>query len=305
MKAINPEARKKGIGGSDAPVVCGLSPWKTPFQLYLEKRGEVEQQEPINSEATHFGKVLEEIVAQEYMRRTGRKVRKVNDTLVHKKYPFIFGHIDRRVVGERRLLECKTTSSFMRDEWGEPGSDEIPACYIVQVQHYLAVTGFEIADVAVLLGGSDFRIYTVRRDDDLINQLIELEYEFWQRVNKGDPPKPQTLDDVKIRFPRDKGGVIQADATVLGLIDNLTKLKASISELQNLHDNLQQKIMSYMGDNAILEYSGAKLATWKLQSAQRFDTKAFAADYPELYAKYKKTIESRVFRFSKIKGGKE
>lgn len=132
--------RKTGIGGSDAPVVCGMSPWKSALELYLEKRGEAEPEDLSDNDAVRFGTLLEDVIADEYVRRTGRKVRRVNRQLRAKDHPFMVANLDRDVVGQPRILECKTAGIHAKDEWGEQGTDEVPEYYLLQCTHYLAAT---------------------------------------------------------------------------------------------------------------------------------------------------------------------
>jgi putative phage-type endonuclease len=179
--------RMTGIGGSDAAAVLGLSKWKTPLQVYLEKLGQGGLM--LDNEAMAWGRALEPVIRQQYAERTGRIVYLPDTALRHKEHDFMIANLDG-YTDDGRVLEVKTARSGQ--EWGEPGSDEIPTNYLLQVQHYLTVTGFEWADVAVLIGGSDFRIYEIRADKDLQALLIEGEAEFWQRVQDRNPPDPKT-----------------------------------------------------------------------------------------------------------------
>ncbi|HHR2781106.1 TPA: YqaJ viral recombinase family protein, partial [Listeria monocytogenes] len=86
------------------------------------------------------------------------------------------------VVGEDAILECKTASAYLAKEWE---ADEVPATYLVQIQHYLAVTGKNKAYVAVLIGGNKFIWKEIERDDELINQIIAFELDFWETNVKG------------------------------------------------------------------------------------------------------------------------
>jgi len=188
------DAQRSGIGSSDAAAACGLSPWKTAHQLCLEKMGVLEPQ-PIDPSAARWGTVLEPVIAQEYERDTGLKVRNRNGHLAHKKYPWMVAELDRHIVdmGDGRgpgVLEIKTGGEFVKSEWGIPGTDEVPEQYLVQVQHQLAVVDWQWANIAVLLGGRDFRIYSIDRDDELIEMMIDAETELWDRVRKHDPPDP-------------------------------------------------------------------------------------------------------------------
>lgn len=146
--------RRKGIGGSDASVILGLNKWRTAFELWLDKTGQVPVSESA-SEAAYFGSILEDIVAKEFEVRSGKKVRRKRSMLKHPEHDFILANIDRMIVGEKAILECKTTSEYNLKEWE---NDEIPADYIVQVQHYLGVLGpeYKKAYFAVLIGGNKF-----------------------------------------------------------------------------------------------------------------------------------------------------
>ena len=112
------EERRKGIGGSDAAAVAGLNPWKSAAAVYLEKVGEVEPEE-LSSERIRVGHDLEDYVARRFCEATGKKVRRNNYMLHHDEYPFLLADVDREVVGENAILECKTTNSFAAKDWAE------------------------------------------------------------------------------------------------------------------------------------------------------------------------------------------
>ncbi len=194
-------ARMKGIGGSDVAAILGLSPWKTSFQLYMEKRGEFVEEDK-NSELIHFGNVLEDVVANEYARRNDVKVQRRNDIIVHDEHKFMQAFIDRKVVGSKKGLECKTADKYTRGKWGEAGSDEVPESYRLQSEHYMIVTGYPEWDLAVLIGGNEYRDYTLKQDAELSEMIIEECAEFWKRVEQGIPPElefdhPTTIDMLK------------------------------------------------------------------------------------------------------------
>ena len=151
------EDRKSGIGGSDVASIMGLSPWKDANAVYLEKRGEIEPDDIGGKEFVHFGNVLEQVVADEYTRRTGEKLQKRNEMLRHPKYEFLLANIDRKIGGRPAVFEAKTADKWSRGKWGEDGSDEIPDYYRVQVEHYFNVTGYDEGVLAVLIGGNEFR----------------------------------------------------------------------------------------------------------------------------------------------------
>jgi len=178
--------RRSGLGGSDAAPALGLSPYKSALELFIEKR------EPRDASAVelanfHWGKLLEPVIRQEYAQRTGRIVRMPAGTLRHQKHAFMLAHVDG-VTDDARVFEAKTARTA--DGWGKAGTDEVPHHYLLQVQHYLAVVGFAVADVAVLIGGNDFRIYEVPADAELQTMIIDGEFEFWSHVQQNVPPPP-------------------------------------------------------------------------------------------------------------------
>ena len=113
--------RRKGIGGSDAAKVLGISKWGGPLSVYMEKKGLYTPDEP--GEAAYWGTVLEDVVAREFEKQSGLKVRRENKIFQHAEYPWMLANVDRRIVGANKGLECKTTSNFMGDVEG----DELPA----------------------------------------------------------------------------------------------------------------------------------------------------------------------------------
>jgi len=181
------EFRKSGLGGSDAGIVLGVSSYKDPLTLYLEKRGEVEIPY-VETRFQRWGHLHEESIAQAYMEDTGYKVVRSNISHRSKTHPFMIAHLDRKVrkAPNKRLLECK--SSALIWEWGEAGTEDIPPSYMAQCQHYLHVTESDQIDVAALLGGNDFRIYPIMRNENFIKLLVEAEEEFWDRVLAGVKP---------------------------------------------------------------------------------------------------------------------
>lgn len=217
LTAEQRETRKQGLGGSDIAVILGLSPWKTPLELYLEKTGELPEPDLSANEAVHFGNVLEDVVADEYARRTGEKVRRNNQTLYHSTHPFLLGHLDREVVGKRKVLEIKTASGSQRSQWGEPETDQVPEYYLVQVAHYMALRDYDSADVAVLFDGREFVRYTVGRDPELEKMIIDAAVSFWRgnvlaRVAPAPAyDHPSTVALLQRRYPGTNGATVSLD----------------------------------------------------------------------------------------------
>lgn len=282
--------RTDGIGGSDVAAILGIDHWRTPLDVYLQKVGEAE---PVaESEAMTWGKLLEDPVAQRYADVTGRKIRRVNRTLRHNEHAHMTAHIDRQVVqqtGEpRRILEVKTTAAWMREHWGDEGTDQIPEPYLCQVQHYLAVTGYDVADVAALIGGQQFRLYEVPRDDDLIRMLCDAEVEFWARVQERRPPDPTTVEDCHKRWKRDVRDSAQLTMAQCMDVRELGAVRAQMRELAAREKQLAVAVMSHLQDaSAGVDEEGNVLCTWKVTTPRRvFDAKRFREEWPETAADY-------------------
>ena len=275
------EERRKGLGGSDAAPVLGLSPWKTPYQVWLEKRGEAPEQE--DNEPMFWGRTLEPVIRQRYADVTGRSVAIPKGILVHPKHKWMLANLDG-IAGDR-VLEVKTARSA--EKWGEPGSDEIPEHYRPQVEHYMAVTGLLVADVAVLIGGQDFRIYEVPADKELQELIIEQEAAFWEMVEKGTPPEVTNYADVKARFGKMSRAVtVEADRMTVAAVEKLRELK----DLAKQEEILKAHIMKHLGEaDTLVDDAGNVLCTWKLSKpTKRLDTKALQAEMVEVYQKFLK-----------------
>jgi putative phage-type endonuclease len=208
------EARRGGIGASDAPVILGLSPWKTALALYAEKLG-LEIDEPEQSEAMTWGLRLQPVIIAAYESETKRVVLPEPDFTVTRSpdHAWMLASLDAQVRKEldspdTGVLEVKTTSAFNKEDWTEAP----PLMYQVQVQHQLAVTGARWGAIVCLIGGQRLVWADVERNDAFIERLIVKEQEFWERLQAKEPPQ---VDDSKASkeilgrlYPREAPGLV-------------------------------------------------------------------------------------------------
>lgn len=281
--------RTKGIGGSDAAAICGVSPYKTPLQVWEDKRGLNGPGE--DNDAMFWGRTLEPVIRQRYSDITGFPVKIPTEILRHPKYEFMLGNIDG-FTDEPRGIEIKTAG--YPTDWGEPNTDQIPLPYIFQVQHYMAITGYPVFDVPVLIRGRDFRIYHVEQDAELQEMMIQKEAEFWEMVKSGTPPPPVNYEDVVRLYRVSHDKKITATPEIEILIDSLKKVKGDIDILYTNETEIKRIIMEFMGESdTIIDLNGKDLVSWKTANAtQRFDVKALQKENPEIYRKYLKNGES-------------
>lgn len=287
------QARRTGIGGSDVAAILGLSKWKTPLQVYQEKRGELGPQP--DNDAMRWGRYLEPAVRQGYADATGNEVRVLSEIVRHPVHEFMIANLDGFVVpanSPKRIFEAKTARTA--DGWGEPGSDQVPQPYLLQVQHYMAVTGFVVADVAVLIGGSDFRLYEVPEDLELQQMLVDAEAEFWGRVQSGEPPEPVTVADAIARWGREsRADLVMADDDAMAAVYKLHALKQQQAALDAEEERAKATVMRALGErDTLVDATGKTLLTWRASAgAKRFDAAAFKAAQPALYEQFVKQGE--------------
>ena len=293
--------RTKYLGGSDIGAILGLSPYKSPLAVWMEKTGKETKQS--DSLPLRFGSFAEEFVANEYAKATGFALRHDESIYIHSEHSYMSAHIDRFVHTDgldqaaTKILECKTANPFSRAQWGEPGSDQIPLHYLTQVTWYLAITGIERADIAVLIGNTDFRIYTILRDPELENLVLEKAHHFWhEHVLKDIPPPAQTPEDCQLLFQRsDPSKTLEANAETLALLERLQTLHYQGNACDEEITALKTQIMAQMQDAEVLAHQGQVLATWKApKPSYRLDTKRLEAEERAIYEKYK--VASQVSR---------
>ena len=278
--------RQKGIGGSDASVVLGFNPWKSPFQLYIEKTGG--HIEEVDNEAIHWGNVLEDVVAEEFTRRTGKKVRRRNQIFRHKEHDWMIANIDRDIVGERALLECKTTNAFNADAWE---GDQIPPAYMCQVQHYMAVLDYERAYIAVLIGGQRFEWKEIARDDEFIELMIEHEKDFWENhVLAEVPPEidgsKSASELLNQMYPEDNGETIMLESDKAEtLIEAIESLKVDIKEKQDLRKKYENQLKLMIGEaktGVTPRYEVRNITV----TSNRLDSRKLRKEMPDIAEKY-------------------
>lgn len=283
------EERRKGIGGSDIAAILGLSPWKTAYQVYQEKRKEISNWE--GNDQTDWGKRMEPAIRQWYSDLTGRCVRLPDKILYHAKHPFMLASLDG-FTDDNRIVEIKTARSSKG--WGEPGTNEIPDYYVLQVQHYMIVTGFEVADVPVSIAGGSPELYEVPADRELWEMIIEAAAAFWQRVVDGNPPDPVTYADAVARFGRSAiKGEVEASSEILTAHSRLHETRNTLAGLEQAEEELKAEIIKFMGDSAdTLKCGDVTLCTYRLGSGRKtFDAKSLEREMPDIYQKYLKTGE--------------
>ena len=289
------EIRKNYIGGSDAAAVVGLNSFSSPYTVWADKLGKLPPKE--DNEAMRLGRDLEDYVAKRFTEQTGKKVRRKNFILWNSDYPFAHANVDRLIVGENAGLECKTTSALNLKSFK---NGEFPENYYVQCMHYMAVTGYKKWYLAVLILGKEFKVFEIERDEDEIKALMKAEREFWTCVENGEPPmidgSEATTNTIKTVLAESNDdtpvNLFAYDST----LEQYIALSKQIKELENLRDEMANKVKVFMDSSAKGESNKFKVS-FASTLRQSFDSKRFAKDNPNIdLSVYYKTSTYRTFK---------
>jgi len=293
--------RKKYLGGSDLGAIAGLNPYRTALDVYLDKTSDDISEE--TNAAMRWGNLLEDVVAKEYAQVTGYDIEIEPNTIYHPEYKFLAANIDRWVDrwvnNGTHILECKTAGFTKAKEWGDLGTDQIPESYLVQVAYYAAICDVPKVDIAVLIGGQDFRIYTYERNKELEEKLIKIACNFWHNhIEKRIPPKCVSTRDTFNLFPQSNYHEIVAESNIIEKLQELKGAKEEESRIQSTIEKLKTDIQEFMRDyDVLIDNQGNVIATWKNTAPKSLiDVKTFKEKYREIYEKcIKYGQQSRMF----------
>ena len=278
------EMRRSGIGGSDVAAIVGLSKWRTPTDVYNSK---IEAPVDNDNASMEWGRRLEPVIREKYAEAVGMSVDTPPFMFRHQEHKFMIADVDG-IRADGRIVEIKTART--QQGWGEDGTDEIPDYYKTQVQHYMTVLGATSCDVAVLIGASDFRIYTIEHDPELEELLIDAENEFWnEHVVPQVPPPPVTLDEMKVAFPVSKKAAVECTDDIWEHVEKLALVTDQLDELKEQEKKHKAAIQAAMGEADTLSHLGQIVATWKSAKAvARFDSASLKAAMPDIYNQFMK-----------------
>lgn len=286
--------RKTGIGGSDAGAICGLNPYVSPMGVFYEKTRE--EVETYDNESMRQGRDLEEYVARRFMEETGLKVRRSNAMYQSEEYPFMLANVDRLISGENMGLECKTASAYNADKWT---GDSVPAHYEIQCHHYMAVTGAEAWYLAVLIMGREFKYKRIDRDEELIQNLITIEREFWEEhILTGNMPDPDGSDIsnevINRYFPTAVKKFIPLPSYLNEQIKRREEIIRLAKKLEQEQNRIEQQIKLFMGEYEEAFNEHYKVS-WSNVDTVRIDSKRLKEERPDLYRDFAKSSQSRRF----------
>lgn len=290
--------RKQGITGTDAGAICGFNPYVSAFQVYQDKI--TEDIEAFDNESMRQGRDLEEYVAQRFMEETGLKVRRANAIYQNEENPWMLADFDRLIIGQKAGLECKTVSPYSADKWKD---NNIPFHYQMQVQHYLAVSGYDCWYIAAVIFGREFVVRKIERDEELIQYLIRIENRFWHdNVLARVMPDPDGSDNcseviAKMYFKSDNAKTVQLQG-YNKLLQRRMELDELIKKMETEKASIEQRVKIEMGEAAYGTTEEFKVS-WSFFEQSRLDTKKLKAEHPDIYKEYCKVSSGRKFTVSR------
>ena len=299
------QIRRSGIGGSDVAACMGLSPWKSPLELWQEKTSE-EAPPRTDNEAMLWGRIMEPIITREFMRRTGLTVTPMRSMFQHPAHRFMLADLDGIIEDPQRgtgVFEVKTASAFKQSEWAD---NRCPDMYYLQVQHYLEVTGLSFAVIAVLCGGNSMSWLTVEPDLELIENMVELERGFWRHVETRTPPPidgsesasswlsklyPSSSNPIPLILPH------EADHWIA----DWNQAKADEDNAADHKRLAENRLKEVMKDHEKATSPSGHVLTWKTITANKLDTTRLKKEEPAITERYTTTATSRRFSISEPK----
>lgn len=284
--------RKRGIGGSDAAAVCGLNPYSSSLQVYLDKTSG--ESSGYDNEAMRQGRDLEEYVARRFMEETGRKVRRANAIYYDEERPYMLADADRLVVGENAGLECKTVSPYSAEKWRDGG---IPLHYQIQCYHYMSVFQTDKWYIAALVLGKEFIIREICYDKEIIENIRQMEKDFWEGyVEKGVLPDPDGTEGAdRLILEKFHEAELGKAIRLSGFQEKLSRrqeIAGLINDMETEKKRIEQEVKLYLGDAERAEGEGYRVS-WTNVLSHKLDGERLKKDKPDIYQEYLKPQKTR------------
>ena len=292
--------RHEHIGGSDAGAVVGLNEYASPYSLWAEKTGKVPPFE--GNVNTEVGSFLEEYVAKQFTKQTGKKVIKPHATFVNDRFPFACANVDRLVCGENSILEIKTTNNW--DYIKKLKSDEVIGTWWAQMTHYMCVLEIKKAYLAVLMDCREVLIKEFDYDEAEGKALMDAEAAFWENVISDTPPAVDGSEATTEALTTIYGDSAPGTVELFGretLLDEYETIKRQQKALGERREEIENIIKLDLGQNE-KGVCGRWTVSWKSSERRTLNAKALQAAHPEYNLEpYYSTASVRPFKITEKK----
>lgn len=276
--------RKEGIGSTDSAAILGLSPWKSPHDVWMAKVGEGDEEVSEPNLPQWLGLKLQDAIGELYTKQTGQPVVADPNQYAHEPRNILRAHVDFRwsLGPSGPIVEIKTASH--KKGWGEAGTADVPKHYWIQVQQQMAcLPEVPFADVAVLFGHNDFRVYHVPRDQTFIDSLIADMEEWWDLYVETKTPPPLDGSEgaskmLRRRYPDDDGTIIPATADHSALVTALMDIRETKAAIERAEELYVQQLKDAIGQAQGIQGPGWHISWKNNKPGQWTDWKAVTKD---------------------------
>lgn len=290
--------RTKFLGGSDMGAILGCSKFKTKYELYLEKIGQMDSFK--GNKNTEYGNMMEPVIGNMFVKEKGLKLEIPNPCYHDSEHDFLKAHLDYKVLGENVGVEIKNSGcKFLWDNIYDP----IPEMYFAQVQFYMMITGWDKFYMCVFLGGSDIRIFNLERDKWYIEMMRNKAISFW--INHVIPKKPPAISSDDSDVLLNQFSDVHEDAVKLPKeVDEYGSRLKEISLSQNVltreKKELENKIKLQIG-NASQGLGDEYRFNWTHVDQHRIDSTKLKEEFPDIYKQVQKKISTRRFSVGRVR----
>ncbi len=293
------------IGGSDVGSIMGVNPYKSAYELFLEKSNQIERENLDDKLQIKLGHKMEQVVAELYEEETNEKVQLSNKSYKCKEYDFLVGHIDRKIVGKKKGLEIKTTSSYNKTDYVE---GEIPPYHYYQCMFYMMITGMHDWDLATLRDNHSFYITHIEWNEEIAQDMLNKIVHFWNCVESKEwdgaiDGSESTSKALEKAYPAEKSksdSIVPLSESGLPMaLNEYENITDSIKELMELKTAFENTLKEAMGNAETAILNDKYVINWKSYTRSNgYDVKAFMAKHPKSDLKKFKKADSTYRRFS-------
>lgn len=293
------QLHRQYIGISELGAIAGLSSFKTPVMVYLEKIGEWVNDE--ENEALIWGKLHEETIAHEYARRNGLTLHNPEAICKSNELPYLIGTPDRFILDSnfeiKAVLEIKTTSEYGKKYWE---GDNIPDSYVMQCQMYMHFFDLKEAHLACLVGGNKLVTRVLTYDPEMVKDIMAIIKDFWENhVEKRIPP-PMTgelneSDVFNSLFPQTTKEALELPLTAYKLSQEYKDLQKQIKVIDKQMEAIANELKMLMGEHETGFIQSTRI-DYPVYTRESIDSKALKAKYPDIYEQVKKVSKYRTLK---------
>lgn len=276
--------RRKGIWASDVPKICGVDPYGSAYDVWLEKTGKLPD-ERVSNDAADTGTRFEPVIVNWAEEQLGQLERDVElfDSDLH-----LGAHLDAQIVENDRPVEAKTSGLHgpVKEDWGDYGTDNVPERVTIQTHVQMLVAKSDLCYVPAFIGGRGFMMYEIPFDKDLASAIAERAIDFWDNhVQTDSPPDGEpALENLylRIRLPHK---TVQMDPQVIA---EWEKAQEQVAAAKKVEGYWKGQVLKALGDGDSGDWGDPeRIFTFLEQTRKEYVVKATTFRVPRIVKRRK------------------